>query len=46
MARSMGIIVSIASIAAGNIGVIISIIIHAVVIYYLYRLNVNAFFGK
>jgi hypothetical protein len=30
--RSIGIIVGIASIAAGNIGAIISIIIHAVVI--------------
>jgi hypothetical protein len=31
---------------AGNIRAIISLIIHAVVIYYLYRPNVNAFFGK
>lgn len=42
----IGIIVAIVSIAAGNIGAIVSIIIHAVVIYYLYRPNVKAFFGK
>jgi hypothetical protein len=45
-ARSIGIIVGIASIAAGSIGAIASMIIHAVVIYYLYRPNVKAFFGK
>jgi uncharacterized membrane protein HdeD (DUF308 family) len=42
----IGIIVAIASIVAGNAGAIISIIIHGVVIYYLYRPNVKAFFGK
>ena len=42
----IGIIVAIASIVAGNVGAIISIIIHGVVIYYLYRPNVKAFFGK
>ena len=42
----IGIIVAIASIVAGNVSAIISIIIHAVVIYYLYRPNVKAFFGK
>jgi uncharacterized membrane protein HdeD (DUF308 family) len=42
----IGIIVAIVSIAAGNVGAILSIIIHAVVIYYLYRPNVKAFFGK
>ena len=41
----IGIIVAIASIVAGNVGAIISIIIHGVVIYYLYRPNVKAFFG-
>jgi len=42
----IGIIVAIASLVAGNVSAIISIIIHAVVIYYLYRPNVKAFFGK
>ena len=42
----IGIIVAIASIVAGNVGSIISIIINGVVIYYLYRPNVKAFFGK
>jgi uncharacterized membrane protein (DUF2068 family) len=42
----IGIIVAIASIVAGNGASIVSIIIHAVVIYYLYRPNVKAFFGK
>jgi uncharacterized membrane protein (DUF2068 family) len=42
----IGIIVAIASIVAGNVGAIISIIIHGVVIYYLYRPNVKAYFGK
>ena len=34
------------SIATGNIGGIISIIISAVIIYYLYRPHVKAYFGK
>jgi uncharacterized membrane protein HdeD (DUF308 family) len=42
----VGIVVAIASIVAGNVSAIISIIIHAVVIYYLYRPNVKAYFGK
>lgn len=42
----IGIILAIATIAAGNVGAIVSIIIHAVVIYYLYRPKVKAFFGK
>jgi uncharacterized membrane protein HdeD (DUF308 family) len=42
----IGIIVAIVSLATGNGGAIISIIIHAVVIYYLYRPNVKSFFGK
>ncbi|HKG72393.1 MAG TPA: hypothetical protein VKA87_10860 [Nitrososphaeraceae archaeon] len=42
----IGIVVAIASIVTGNLSAIISIIIHAVVIYYLYRPNVKAFFGK
>jgi uncharacterized membrane protein (DUF2068 family) len=42
----IGIILGIASIATGNVGAIIHIIINAVVIYYLYRPNVKAYFGK
>jgi uncharacterized membrane protein HdeD (DUF308 family) len=42
----IGIILAIISIAAGNIGSIVSIIIHAVVIYYLYRPSVKVYFGK
>lgn len=42
----IGIIVAIASLAVGNMGAIVSIIIHGVVIYYLYRPNVKSFFGK
>ena len=43
---AIGIIVGIASIAAGNVGAIATIIIHGIVIYYLYRPDVKAFFGK
>jgi hypothetical protein len=43
---AIGIVVALISIAAGNIGAIVSIVIHGVVIYYLYRPNVKAFFGK
>jgi uncharacterized membrane protein HdeD (DUF308 family) len=42
----IGIIVAIATIVAGNVSAVINIIIHAVVIYYLYRPNVKAYFGK
>ena len=42
----IGIISGIVSIATGHYEVIINIIINAVVIYYLYRPNVKAFFGK
>jgi uncharacterized membrane protein HdeD (DUF308 family) len=42
----IGIIVAIGTIVAGNVSAVISIIIHGVVIYYLYRPNVKAFFGK
>jgi len=42
----ISIILGIASIATGNVGGIITIIINAVIIYYLYRPNVKAFFGK
>ncbi len=43
---AIGIVVALISIAAGNIGAIFSIVIHGIVIYYLYRPNVKAFFGK
>lgn len=43
---AIGIIFAIASIAAGNIGAVFHIILNAVIIYYLYRPNVKAFFGK
>lgn len=42
----IGIILAVISISFGNIGSILSIIIHAVVIYYLYRPNVKVYFGK
>ena len=42
----IGIIIAIVSIAAGNVAAIINVIIHGIVIYYLYRPNVKAFFGK
>ncbi|HZA06600.1 MAG TPA: hypothetical protein VE619_02755 [Nitrososphaeraceae archaeon] len=42
----IGIILAIASIAVGNIGAVFHIILNAVIIYYLYRPNVKAFFGK
>lgn len=41
-----GITFGIFSIAIGNVEAIIHIIINAVVIYYLYRSNVKAYFGK
>jgi uncharacterized membrane protein (DUF2068 family) len=43
---AIGIILALVSIAFGNVGSILSVIIHGVVIYYLYRPNVKAFFGK
>ena len=43
---AIGIVVAIVSIAADPIGAIIRIIIPGVVIYYLYRPNVKAYFGK
>ena len=42
----IGIILAVISISFGNIGSILSIIIHGVVIYYLYRPNVKVYFGK
>jgi hypothetical protein len=34
------------SIATGNIGGIVSIIISGIILYYLYRPHVKAYFGK
>jgi hypothetical protein len=42
----IGIALGVASIAIGNIGAIFHIIINAIVVYYLYRPHVKAFFGK
>jgi len=42
----ISIIIGIVSMAAGNFGSIINIIIAGIIIYYLYRPHVKAFFGK
>jgi Predicted membrane protein (DUF2127) len=42
----IGIIVGIGSIVVGNLGSIFHTIINAIIIYYLYRPNVKAFFNK
>lgn len=42
----IGIISGIVSISGGHIGAVAEIIIYAVIIYYLYRPNVKAFFDK
>jgi hypothetical protein len=42
----IGIIVGIGSIVVGNLGSIFHTIINAIIIYYLYRPNVKAFFDK
>ena len=42
----VGIIVGIGSIVVGNFGSIVHTIINAIIIYYLYRPNVKAFFNK
>jgi hypothetical protein len=42
----IGIILDIASIPVGNVAAVFHIIINGVIIYYLYRPNVKAFFGK
>ncbi|MFZ0556094.1 MAG: DUF2127 domain-containing protein [Nitrososphaeraceae archaeon] len=42
----IGIIVGIGSIVVGNLGSIFHIIINVIIIYYLYRPNVKAFFDK
>jgi len=43
---AIGIIVGIGSIIVGNVGAIFHVIINGIVIYYLYRPNVKAYFGK
>lgn len=43
---AIGIIVGIGSIIVGNTGAIFHVIINGIVIYYLYRPNVKAYFGK
>jgi uncharacterized membrane protein (DUF2068 family) len=42
----IGIIFGLASLAARHTEAIVEIIIYAIIIYYLYRPNVKAFFGK
>lgn len=53
LARTLTVVLSVASIvlnaisvASGNFGGIISIIISAVIMYYMYRPHVKAYFGK
>ena len=42
----IGIVVSLGSLVVGNIGSLFQVIINAIVIYYLYRPNVKAYYGK
>ena len=42
----ISIVLNAISIATGNIGGIVSIIISAIILYYLYRPHVKAYFGK
>jgi Predicted membrane protein (DUF2127) len=42
----IGIIIGIGSIVVGNFGSIFHTIINAIIIYYLYRTNVKAFFNR
>jgi hypothetical protein len=42
----IGIIVGLGSIVVGNIGALFHLIVNVIVIYYLYRPNVKAYFGK
>jgi len=42
----IGIIVGLGSIVVGNIGALFHVIVNVIVIYYLYRPNVKAYFGK
>jgi len=43
---SIGIALGFVSIVTGHIGAVLSIIINAVILYYIYRPNVKSFFGK
>ncbi len=42
----IGIVLGVTSIAVGNIGATFHIVINIIVVYYLYRTQVKAFFGK
>jgi hypothetical protein len=42
----IGIIMSVVAIVTGNFGSVVSLIINGVIIYYLYRPHVKAYFGK
>ena len=42
----IGIVVGLGSLVVGNIGSLFQVIINAIVIYYLYKPNVKAYFGK
>jgi uncharacterized membrane protein (DUF2068 family) len=42
----ISIVFNIVSIAAGNIGSVVGLIINGVIIYYLYRPNVKSYFGR
>ncbi|HEX7031671.1 MAG TPA: hypothetical protein VF172_01600 [Nitrososphaera sp.] len=42
----IGIVMSVVSIVTGNFGSIVSLIINGVILYYLYRPHVKAYFGK
>jgi hypothetical protein len=42
----IGIIVGLGSIVVGNVGALFHLIVNVIVIYYLYRPNVKAYFGK
>ncbi|HKZ61525.1 MAG TPA: hypothetical protein VJZ68_03790 [Nitrososphaera sp.] len=42
----VGIVMSVVSIVTGNLGSIVSIIINGVILYYLYRPHVKAYFGR
>jgi len=42
----IGIVMSVVSIVTGNFGSIVSLIIDGIIIYYLYRPHVKAYFGK
>jgi uncharacterized membrane protein (DUF2068 family) len=42
----ISIVFNVVSIAAGNIGSVVGLIINGVIIYYLYRPNVKSYFGR